>query len=199
LLAEAADQAKGAHGASHRLESEEWDLDDYEGIDAAEMDATARHYSVINARDGTRARSGAGGEYDELGRNVLQEHEIDTIFSVRRFSICVTSSGPREPGIRRRVRLIVRKGSAAHDYHRLAKTEHMTSLEVSLHQISAELHDLLAQLELAHRMEEALRVMHYRTNRWVVTYAVVSVAIVFATGIFQARYTKGLLKSKKML
>jgi hypothetical protein len=199
LLAEAADQAKGAHGDSHHPESEEWDMDDYEGIDVAEMDAASRHYSVINTRDGTGARSGAGMEYDELGRNVLQEHEINTIFSVRRFSICVTSPGPREPGIRRRVRLIVRKGMAAHDYHRLARTEHMSSLEVSLHQISAELHDLLAQLELAHRMEEALRVLHYRTNRWVVRYAVVSVAIVFAVGIFQARYTRGLLKSKKIL
>jgi emp24/gp25L/p24 family/GOLD len=183
----------------------EWDLDKYGGIDEEALEAEARRVAAsMGVHTPDRRSSGndglnVGSEYDELGNHVTPDSEIRKTFDVRRFQICVVSDGPHEPGLRRRIRLVVRKGSAAHDYHRLAKTEHMSTLEVSLGQISSELHDLLAQLELAHRMEEALRSMHFRTNRTVVMYAVASILAVLAIGIVQARYTRGILKTKKLL
>jgi fumarate reductase subunit D len=181
----------------------EWDLDKYGGIDEEALEAEARRVAEsmgVHPHDRSSRDYGltVGNEYDELGSSA-PDSEIRRTFDIRRFQICVVSDGPHEPGLRRRIRLVVRKGSAAHDYHRLAKTEHMSTLEVSLGQISSELHDLLAQLELAHRMEEALRSMHFRTNRSVVIYAIVSILAVLVIGIVQARYTRGILKTKKLL
>lgn len=167
-------------------ELDDFEMDNYDGIDDEELD-------------------------EELERNVQQEERLhgrfddasdsekeDRLFDQRKFEICVISAGERT-GLKRRVRLIINKGDTAHDYTRLAKREHMTQLEVSLRQVSEELHELMHELDQARMMEDVLRVRNEGTNKRVVILSVTSLFFLFSVGAYQAFYTKRFFKRKKIL
>jgi hypothetical protein len=193
------DSAEQKHGDDFD-DIDDWDLDGYDGIDNARLagaeqaaaDGLQRAHDAKHSRHG-RDRVG----HDAYDDALMEEHDVEQVFEERRFIICVEARGGAGTQ-QRRVRLVLRKGESAQDLHRLAKKEHMTSLEVSLRSISSELHDLLRQLERAHQMEEALRAINQKTNRSVVTYASVSIAAMIAVGLLQARYTKLYFKRKKI-
>lgn len=177
----------------------EWDMGEYEGIDEARLSAEERaaRDQLQHAHDASHLGHEGLNGHDAFDDALMDDHDIDEVFTERRFMVCVSAregTGTQQ----RRVRLIVRKGESAQDLHRLAKKEHMTSLELSLRSISNELHDLLRQLERAHQMEEALRSINQKTNKSVVTYATLSLIVMVVFGIMQARYTKVYYKQKKI-
>ncbi|KAI0566644.1 emp24/gp25L/p24 family GOLD domain containing protein [Gracilaria domingensis] len=148
---------------------------------------------------------------DEVAKNE-REHEqkygtIDTasdyereeqLFQVQKFEVCVSSNVEKQE-VKRRVRLMINKGEAAHDFNRLAKKEHLTHLEVSLRHISAELHELLHVLEEVRQMEDVLRKLNENTNKRVVILSVIALVSLFGVGGYQAMYTKKFFKRKKIL
>lgn len=197
-LLEVSDSAEKAR-ADDSIDESEWDADEYQGLDDARLNKEIRaaEDEIQQAHDAGhpkhRGLNGHGAFDDEL----MEDHDVAGVFAERRFTICLTARGS-EDAQQRRVRLIVRKGNSAQDLHRLAKTEHMSNLEVSLRSISNELLDLLKQLERAHQMEEGLRAINQNTNKSVVTYAGISLFVMVVFGVLQARYTKVYFKQKKI-
>lgn len=183
------------HHAEHPddpdYEDDDWDLEDYEGIDDEEVERERR--LQLEARDALHDHGKHAPDEDEDDADVFDEHY---------FEICVSSNAKKAgtvTGQKRRVRLSINRGAMAHDFTRLAKKEHMSMLEVSLSVISSELHELLSDLDHARQMEEVLRKINEKTNHRVVTYASVSLFLCAAVGAYQAFYTKRLFHSKKLL
>lgn len=167
-------------------EDDEFDMDNYDGIHDEELKAEMER----NERDhNLKMRGGA----DPVERE-LQEELTDS----RRFEVCLYNTDEKSDRLRR-VRLIIHKGHAAHDYTSLAKKEHMNQLEISLHRVSEELHDLLRELDKARMMENILQKINEDTNRRVIYLAVLSLLTLFGVAGYQARYTKRFFKRKKIL
>lgn len=148
---------------------------------------------------------------EEMERNLQNEEKLhgrlddasddekeERLFDERTFEICVISRGEKT-GYKRRVRLIVNKGDTAHDYTRLAKKEHLSQLELSLRQVSAELHELMHELDQVKAMEDILRKRNENTNKRVVILSMISLFCLFGVGSYQALYTKKFFKRKKIL
>lgn len=156
-------------------DNEAWDMGQYDGIHDEEVQR----------------------ELDEIDRKA---ENIGSVLenSERRFEICVSSKS-QSNALSRRVRLVLRHGKAAHDYTRLAKMEHLTSLELTLRIVSDELKELMAQLDYARKLEESLRLFNEKTNQQVLLYATLSVLVLIAVSGFQAMYTKRFFKTKKLL
>lgn len=168
---------------------DDFDLDDYDGIDDEELEKDIE----------TNIKTHRGQDPDQLDAASDDERE-NQLFKTIKFEVCISSDGAAQRGVeKRRVRLIVHKGNAAHDYTRLAKKEHLSHLEVSLRRISDDLHELLSDLDRAKRMEDVLRTMNEKINRRVAKLAVVSFLILLAVGVSQALYTKRFFKHKKIL
>lgn len=177
----------------------DWDMDVYKGLDDARLNKEMRSAmdEMQQAHDADHPKHGGLNGHDAFDDELMEDHDVAGVFAERKFTVCLTARGGAGTQ-QRRVRLILRKGNSAQDLHRLAKREHMSILEVSLRSISNELLDLLKQLERAHQMEEALRAINQNTNRSVVTYAAISLAVLVVFGVLQARYTKVFFKQKKI-
>lgn len=167
-------------------ELDDFEMDNYDGIDDEELDAEFER----NAQQEEKLH----GRFEDAS----DEEKEDRLFDLRSFEICVISRGERT-GYKRRVRLAVNKGDTAHDYTRLARKEHLTQLEVSLRQVSAELHELMHELDQARAMEDILRERNENTNKRVVILSMISLFCLFAVGSYQALYTKKFFKRKKIL
>ncbi|PXF48089.1 Endoplasmic reticulum vesicle protein 25 [Gracilariopsis chorda] len=165
---------------------DDFDMDEYDGInDDSLEDELAR-----NQREHMK-------QFGAIDAATDQEKE-EQLFQLQKFEICVSTNVEKQD-IKRRVRLIINRGEAAHDFTRLAKKEHLTHLEVSLRHVSSELNELLHVLEEAREMEDILRKMNENTNKRVVLLSVMSLISLFAVGGYQAVYTKKFFKRKKIL
>lgn len=171
-----------AHDGEHGDMDEEWDMDKYDGLHDEDME-----------RDWEENEKNAPhiDEEDE-------EEVADELFKERKFEICVSSSSPNN-ALRRRVRLNMRHGKAALDYTRLAKTEHMSSLELTLRIVHDELKELNVELDHARQMEEALRKLNEHTNRRVVRYAVLSLVVLVGVSSMQSMFTRSFFRKKKLI
>lgn len=165
---------------------DDFDEADYDGIDDDDLENDVAH--VEHEEDALY------GKVDDIS---VEDREA-RLFDVKKFEICVESKGGNT-GHQRRVRLVIHKGDTAHDYTRLAKKEHLSQLEVSLRQVSGELHALMDELDRARSMENTLRELNENTNKRVVVLAVFSLCSLFAVGGYQAVYTKRFFKQKKIL
>lgn len=185
--------------ANDFIDGNDWDADKYQGLDDARMNVEmhAVEDELKRAHDPGHPKHRGLIGHDPFDDELMEDHDVADVFAERRFMICLTARGDPETQ-QRRVRLIVRKGNSAQDLHRLAKTEHMSNLEVSLRNISNELLDLLRQLERAHQMEEGLRAINQNTNKFVVAYAGLSLFVMVIFGMLQARYVKVYFKQKKL-
>lgn len=163
-----------------------FDMEDYDGIDDGELDQEIAR----NERQYEKNHDALDTQSDSE-----KEHQL---FDLKKFEICLSNNGDSQ-GRKRRVRLVINKGRAAHDYTKLAKKEHMTHLEVSLRQVSGELSELLVELDQAKQMEDVLRKLNEATNRRVVMLSVLALMSLFAAGGYQAFYTKRFFKRKKIL
>jgi hypothetical protein len=199
--------------AGLRNDDNNWDMDDY-GISDEDLDEESRIASDAYASD----RNHDPDMYprpmhDRFGDIVMSQRDVDEAFAEQRFVMCVAdeknsggpaiapadgSAGASTLGAQRRVRLVVNMGDAAHDLNRLARREHMTSLEASLVQISGELKELLRQLEHAQKMEDALRALNFATGQRVMTYASISTSVIFIVAVASSQYTSGYFKRKKL-
>lgn len=166
---------------------DDFDSDEYDGINDDELDEEEERMMQEEVKQ--------HGRFEDAS----DEEKEERLFDLRKFEICVSSQGDRTEGVKRRVRLVIHKGQTAHDYNRLAKKEHMTQLEVSLRQVSGELHELMNELDQARRMEDVLRELNENTNKSVVIFSVLSLISLFAVGGYQAFYTKRFFKRKKIL
>lgn len=167
-------------------ELDDFEMDNYDGIGDEDLDEEFER----NAREEEKLH----GRFEDAS----DEEKEDRLFEFRSFEICVISRGEKT-GHKRRVRLVLNKGDTAHDYTRLAKKEHLTQLEVSLRQVSAELHELMHELDQARAMEDILRERNENTNKRVVILSMISLFCLFAVGSYQALYTKKFFKRKKIL
>lgn len=165
---------------------DDFDQEDYDGIHDEELDEEVERQAELEEKTHKRFEDASDDEKEER------------VFDMKKFEICVENKGDKT-GHRRRVRLVIHKGDTAHDYTRLAKKEHLTLLEVSLRQVSGELHELMHELDQARGMEDVLRELNESTNKRVVVLAIMSLFSLFAVGGYQAFYTKRFFKQKKIL
>lgn len=174
-----------AHDGKHDDMRDEWDVADYDGLDE---DALEKEWEA-----------GEGSRKAEAAAEPAAGDEPDRAFEARMFEICVASTTNSHAALRRRVRLVLRTGRAAHDYTRLAKSEHMSSLQLTLQVVHDELKELHAELDRARQMEGALRMLNESTNARVVRFAVLSLFVLAVVGAAQATYTRRFFKHKKLL
>lgn len=174
------------YGYGYDENLDEFDMNEYDGINDDPLDEEL----AKNEREHTNRF----GTID----TATDDEKEEQLFQLQKFEICVSSSVEKQD-IKRRVRLVINRGEAAHDFTRLAKKEHLTHLEVSLRHVSSELNELLHVLEEARQMEDILRKMNENTNKRVVLLSVMSLISLFAVGGYQAVYTKKFFKRKKIL
>jgi len=174
-----------AHDGEHGNMEEDWDLDKYDGIHDEDLEK--------DWDENEKKHPGHDDDFDE--DDFTQD---SALFKERKFEICLISRSNNNV-LSRRVRLHLRHGKAAHDYTRLAKTEHLSSLELTLRIVSDELKELHTELDHARQLEDSLRILNENTSRRVVHYATFSMFVLLGVSAFQAMYTKRFFKTKKLL
>lgn len=90
-------------------------------------------------------------------------------------------------------------GSDATDYEDLAKTEHLTAVEVSVRKLNDRVRLIRAEQDYQRRREHAFRDTSEVTNSRVLWWSVAQVAVLVLTAAWQMRYLRGFFTAKKLV
>mmetsp|Transcript_10222 Transcript_10222/g.17177 ORF Transcript_10222/g.17177 Transcript_10222/m.17177 type:complete len:213 (-) Transcript_10222:87-725(-) len=90
-------------------------------------------------------------------------------------------------------------GSEATDYEDLAKTEHLTEVEVSIRKLNDRVRLIRAEQDYQRRREHTFRDTSETTNARVLWWSVAQVSILVVTAAWQMRYLRGFFTAKKLV
>jgi hypothetical protein len=90
-------------------------------------------------------------------------------------------------------------GADATDYDDLAKTEHLTAVEVSLRKLNDRVRLIRAEQDYQRRREYAFRDTSEVTNERVLWWSIAQIAVLLLTAAWQMRYLRGFFSGKKLV
>lgn len=100
---------------------------------------------------------------------------------------------------RRRVSLKVDVLPTERDYARLAKEEHLNSLEIALRRIEDEIRQFSRELDILSSREQTMRNINEITNSRVTWLGIFNVAVMIAAGIYEMYHMKNYFRHKKLI
>ncbi|EME31951.1 emp24/gp25L/p24 family protein [Galdieria sulphuraria] len=100
---------------------------------------------------------------------------------------------------RRRVSLKVDVLPTERDYARLAKEEHLNSLEVALRRIEDEIRQFSNELDILSSREQTMRNINEITNSRVTWLGIFNVLVMIAAGIYEMYHMKNYFRHKKLI
>lgn len=180
------DKAVGQYDDLEEEHWNDWDYDEYEGIDEEGLHEEVEKHKRRHHADKGHERYGGRDE---------GEDKVET----RTFNMCFMHLGEKEKYVKRRVSFAIDIGRSAKDYTRMAKKNHLSKLETSLRQASDELSELLVELDEVRSQEEMLADVIEGTHASLNRYAVMGLIAMFIVGGCQAYYTRTYLRKKKVM
>jgi len=106
---------------------------------------------------------------------------------------------PYHRGMARRVTFDVLTGTETHDYHKLARKEHLKPIEINLKMMEDIVVEIYQEyeyfIEREHRMQVTTQTMHSRSN-WL-SFASIFAAVLFAVG--QVMYLQNYFVKKRVV
>ncbi|KAK4524925.1 hypothetical protein GAYE_SCF07G2828 [Galdieria yellowstonensis] len=100
---------------------------------------------------------------------------------------------------RRRVSLKVDVLPTERDYARLAKEEHLNSLEVALKRIEDEIKQFSSELDILSSREQTMRNINEITNSRVTWLGIFNVIVMIAAGVYEMYHMKNYFRHKKLI
>eukprot|EP00485_Elphidium_margaritaceum_P003006 CAMPEP_0202707338 /NCGR_PEP_ID=MMETSP1385-20130828/19675_1 /ASSEMBLY_ACC=CAM_ASM_000861 /TAXON_ID=933848 /ORGANISM="Elphidium margaritaceum" /LENGTH=211 /DNA_ID=CAMNT_0049366035 /DNA_START=57 /DNA_END=692 /DNA_ORIENTATION=+ len=90
-------------------------------------------------------------------------------------------------------------GEHAHDYDKLARAEHLSSIEVELRRLNDKIRAIRNEQQYQKSREEEFRDTSEQTNYKVVLWSVIQTVVLVACGLFQIWHLKSFFASKKLV
>ena len=130
--------------------------------------------------------------HDKTGRIAFSsEHSGD-----HRVCFRIPSIGAREEI---RVEIHMDSGDHAHDYDKLARVEHLSTVEVELRRLNDKIKTIRNEQTYQKRREEEFRNTSEATNTKVVWWSLFQTSILICCGIFQIWHLRKFFASKKLV
>eukprot|EP01083_Nonionella_stella_P011978 33976_1 len=129
---------------------------------------------------------------DEEGRIAFSsEHAGD-------HRVCFGINGNnRDPNKEYKMEIHIDSGDHAHDYDKLARVEHLSTIEVELRRLNDKIRAIRNEQQYQKQREEQFRDTSETTNWKVVVWSVVQTIILVLCGLFQIWHLKQFFTSKK--
>jgi hypothetical protein len=90
-------------------------------------------------------------------------------------------------------------GVGAHDFHQIAKKEHINPLRSELAEMEAVVKDIHDEMIYMRGREEAMRNTNESTNARVLWFSLFSMLVMISMGVWQAFHLKNFFKTKKLI
>jgi len=115
--------------------------------------------------------------------------------------ICLQTNSSKWFGAKSVLRLHINidVGSTAVDYEGIAKTEHLSAIEVQVRRLNDRIRDIRAEQNYQRNREAAFRNTSESTNARVMWWSIIQTAILVATGLWQITHLKNFFKTKKLV
>ncbi|GJQ11514.1 hypothetical protein GpartN1_g3305.t1 [Galdieria partita] len=122
-------------------------------------------------------------------------------FSARSIPENIETNSNQQPHVvtRRRVSLKVDVLPTERDYARLAKEEHLNSLEVALRRIEDEIRQFSSELDILSSREQTMRNINEITNSRVTWLGIFNVVVMIAAGVYEMYHMKNYFRHKKLI
>jgi hypothetical protein len=120
-------------------------------------------------------------------------------FSARSLPESMESKEQPHVVTRRRVSLKVDVLPTERDYARLAKEEHLNSLEVALKRIEDEIKQFSSELDILSSREQTMRNINEITNSRVTWLGIFNVIVMIAAGVYEMYHMKNYFRHKKLI
>jgi len=117
------------------------------------------------------------------------------------YKICFQTNGSSWFGAKQKlnVHLEMETGVAATDYEEIAKTEHLTTLEISVRRLNDRIKDIRAEQNYQRNREITFRDTSESTNARVMWWSIIQTIILVGTGLWQITHLKNFFKTKKLV
>merc|ERR1739842_237065 len=90
-------------------------------------------------------------------------------------------------------------GEHAHDYDKLARVEHLSTIEVELRRLNDKIRAIRNEQQYQKQREEEFRNTSESTNKKVITWSMLQTAVLVCCGIFQIWHLKNFFTTKKLV
>jgi len=90
-------------------------------------------------------------------------------------------------------------GEHAHDYDKLARVEHLSTIEVELRRLNDKIRAIRNEQQYQKQREEEFRDTSESTNYKVVIWSIIQTVVLIACGLFQIWHLKSFFTSKKLV
>ena len=111
------------------------------------------------------------------------------------YLLCFLNNEPAK----RRVSMHFLSGVGAHDFHQIAKHEHVNPLRSELEEMEAIVKDIHDEMIYMRGREEAMRNTNESTNARVLWFSLFSMLVMIAMGVWQAFHLKNFFKLKRLI
>jgi hypothetical protein len=89
-------------------------------------------------------------------------------------------------------------GENAQDYSEIAKTEHLSAIEVEVRKLNDKIRGIRAEQDYQRAREERFRDTSESTNARVMWWSICQTVVLLIAGVYQLVNLKGFFKSKKL-
>lgn len=108
--------------------------------------------------------------------------------------------GNRDPSkYEYRMEIHIDSGDHAHDYSKLARVEHLSTIEVELRRLNDKIRAIRNEQQYQKKREEEFRNTSEATNSKVVWWSVIQTIVLVLCGLFQIWHLKRFFTSKKIV
>lgn len=114
------------------------------------------------------------------------------------YTICIQSSHNENQNRLYRIELSIDIGEQAIDYTNIAKSEHLSAIEVEIRRLNDRITQIRSESDYQRNREEAFRNTSESNNSRVVWFNILIAVAVMGSGVFQVVYLKRFFKRKKV-
>ena len=142
-----------------------------------------------------------------ISEQALQEKEGRIAFSSEHsgdhricFGINDRNAGGRGVDNREyKMEIHIDSGEHAHDYDKLARVEHLSTIEVELRRLNDKIRAIRNEQQYQKQREEEFRDTSEQTNWKVVVWSIIQTVVLIACGLFQIWHLRQFFTSKKLV
>eukprot|EP01132_Coremiostelium_polycephalum_P002721 gene2721-3378_t len=116
------------------------------------------------------------------------------------YQVCVSTNSSRwfGPSVKSRLYLEIDSGAGANDYEEIAKTEHLTNIEITLRRLNDRVNQIRKEQSYQRNREVVFRNTSESTNSRVMWWSLLQVVVLVLSGVWQMKHLRSFFKAKKL-
>eukprot|EP00484_Ammonia_sp_Unknown_P030223 CAMPEP_0197030156 /NCGR_PEP_ID=MMETSP1384-20130603/9440_1 /TAXON_ID=29189 /ORGANISM="Ammonia sp." /LENGTH=209 /DNA_ID=CAMNT_0042459447 /DNA_START=164 /DNA_END=793 /DNA_ORIENTATION=+ len=137
-----------------------------------------------------------------VSQQALTESEGRVAFSSEHAGdhrVCFGVNGDSGENREYKMEIHIDSGDHAHDYDKLARVEHLSTIEVELRRLNDKIRAIRNEQQYQKQREEEFRNTSENTNYKVVVWSIIQTVVLIACGLFQIWHLKQFFTSKKLV